>query len=66
MVEIAGGTSDLSSMKPANFPERLNQRRIRALERLSDANPEATILRGRIMRDARSLHSKKQREKQKT
>jgi len=53
--------------KPSNFPERKNRRRIRALERLKankeGQGPEADILRGRILPQARDIRTKKIREK---
>lgn len=56
-------------MKPANFPERVNQRRMRALERCGDrvehveAHPslasEIASLRSAIAQSARDVRTKK-------
>jgi hypothetical protein len=50
-------------MKPANFPERKNQRRISALNRLLAKDKasayEIGVLRSRILESARHIRTKK-------
>ena len=58
-------------MKPANFPERINQRRVIALENLERRTPvpakaeqhalEARLLRDRIVASAWDVRTKKNR-----
>ncbi len=48
-------------MKPKNFPERKNQRRLRALERLDPKTEVYKNTKAKLVIDARDIRTKKRR-----